>query len=192
MQLLILGLLTFLGVHSVRIFAEGWRNARRAAMGEMAWKGVYSVVSLIGLVLIVKGYGEARLTPTLLWVSPTWTAHLAALLTLVSFVLLTAAYVPGNAIKLRLKHPMVLGVKVWALAHLVANGTLADLVLFGSFLAWAVANYAISRRRDRQQGLAYGRGKAVATVLTLLLGVAGWALFAFGLHGLLIGIKPFA
>ena len=190
MQLLILGLLTFLGVHSVRIFAEGWRNARRAAMGEMAWKGVYSVVSLIGLVLIVKGYGEARLTPTLLWVSPTWTAHLAALLTLVSFVLLTAAYVPRNAIKLRLKHPMVLGVKVWALAHLVANGTLADVILFGSFLAWAILCFRSARRREPAP--VAGTPSALGTALTVVIGLVAWAAFAMWGHAALIGVAPFS
>lgn len=189
MQLLILGLAIFLGVHSVRIFAEGWRNARLAAMGEMAWKGVYSVVSLIGLVLIVKGYGEARLSPTLLWVSPTWAAHLAALLTLLSFVLLTAAYVPGNAIKLRLKHPMVLGVKVWALAHLLANGTLADVVLFGSFLAWAILCFRSARRREVAP--AAGPASPLATALTVAIGLGAWAAFAMWGHAALIGVRPF-
>lgn len=190
MQLLILGLAIFLGVHSIRIFAEGWRNARRAAMGEMAWKGAYSLVSLIGLVLIVKGYGEARLSPSLLWVSPRWTAHLAALLTLLSFVLLTAAYVPGNAIKRRLQHPMVLGVKVWALAHLIANGTLADLVLFGSFLVWAILCFRSARRRE--QAPVAGAASPLATALTVVIGLTAWAAFAMWGHAALIGVQPFS
>lgn len=190
MQLLILGLAIFLGVHSIRIFAEGWRNARLAAMGELAWKSAYSVASLIGLVLIVKGYGEARLSPTLLWVSPTWAAHLAALLTMLSFVLLTAAYVPGNAIKLRLKHPMVLGVKVWALAHLLANGTLADVVLFGSFLAWAILCFRSARRREAAP--AAGPASPLATALTVAIGLGTWAAFAVWGHAALIGVQPFA
>lgn len=190
MQLLILGLAIFLGVHSIRIFAEGWRNARRAAMGELAWKGAYSLVSLIGLVLIVKGYGEARLSPTLMWVSPRWTAHLAALLTLLSFVLLTAAYVPGNAIKRRLQHPMVLGVKVWALAHLIANGTLADLVLFGSFLVWAILCFRSARRREPAPSL--GSPSALATALTVAIGLVAWAAFAMWGHAALIGVQPFS
>ena len=190
MQQLILGLAIFLGVHSIRIFAEDWRNARRAAMGEMAWKGAYSLLSLIGLVLIVVGYGQARLTPTLLWVSPTWAAHLAALLTLLSFVLLTAAYVPGNAIKLRLKHPMVLGVKVWALAHLLANGTLADVVLFGSFLAWAILCFRSARRREAAP--AVGTPSALGTALTVVIGLVAWAAFAMWGHAALIGVAPFS
>lgn len=190
MQQLILGLAIFLGVHSTRIFAEDWRNARRAAMGEMAWKGAYSLLSLIGLVLIVVGYGQARLSPTLLWVSPTWAAHLAALLTLLSFVLLVATYVPGNAIKQRLKHPMILGVKVWALAHLLANGTLADLILFGSFLVWAVLCFRSARRREPAP--VTGRASPLATALTVAIGLGAWAAFAMWGHAALIGVRPFA
>lgn len=190
MQQLILGLAIFLGVHSIRIFAEDWRNARRAAMGEMAWKGAYSLLSLIGLVLIVVGYGQARLSPTLLWVSPTWAAHLAALLTLLSFVLLVATYVPGNAIKQRLKHPMILGVKVWALAHLLANGTLADLILFGSFLVWAVLCFRSARRREPAP--VTGRASPLATALTVAIGLGAWAAFAMWGHAALIGVRPFA
>ena len=189
MQQLILGLAIFLGVHSIRIFAEDWRNARRAAMGEMAWKSAYSLLSLIGLVLIVVGYGQARLSPTLLWVSPTWAAHLAALLTLLSFVLLVAAYVPGNAIKQRLKHPMILGVKVWALAHLLANGTLADVILFGSFLAWAVLCFRSARRREPAP--VTGSASPLATALTVAIGLGAWAVFAMWGHAALIGVRPF-
>lgn len=190
MQQLILGLAIFLGVHAIRIFADGWRDARRAAMGEMAWKGAYSLLSLIGLVLIVVGYGQARLSPTVLWVSPTWAAHLAALLTLLSFVLLVATYVPGNAIKQRLKHPMILGVKVWALAHLLANGTLADLILFGSFLVWAVLCFRSARRREPAP--ATGRVSPLATALTVAIGLGAWAAFAMWGHAALIGVRPFA
>lgn len=190
MQQLILGLAIFLGVHSIRIFADEWRSARRAAMGELAWKGLYSLLSVVGLVLIVMGYGQARLSPTLLWVSPTWTAHLAALLTLLSFVLLVATYVPGNAIKLRLQHPMILGVKVWALAHLLANGTLADLVLFGSFLAWAILCFRSARRREPAP--ASRSASPLATALTVFIGLGAWAAFAMWGHAALIGVRPFA
>jgi uncharacterized membrane protein len=137
MTLLILGLVIFLGVHSLRIVSEDLRTRLRGRLGEGAYKGLYTVLSIAGFVLIVVGYGQARQDPTLLWATPAWTRHLAALLTIPAFVLLVAAYVPGNAIKARLHHPMVLGVKVWALAHLVANNTLADLLLFGgSPAAW--------------------------------------------------------
>lgn len=191
MTLLVLGLLLFLGMHSVRVFAEGWRTQMRTRLGEGGWKGLYSLVSLVGLVLIVLGYGAARENPQWLWASPLWTRHLAALLTLLSFVLLAAAYVPGNGLKARLHHPMVLGVKVWAFAHLLANGTLADLLLFGGFLAWAVAAFAAARRRDRAAGTVYAPGRALPTVATVVAGVVLWAVFAFWAHGALFGVRPF-
>jgi len=148
MALLILGLILFLGTHSMRVLGEGPRSALLGRLGEGGYKGLYSLLSLGGIVLVAIGYGAARENPQLLWIAPIWTRHLAALLTLVSFVLLAAAYVPGNAIKARLHHPMVLGVKVWALAHLLANHTPADVVLFGSFLVWAVLDYRAAKARD--------------------------------------------
>lgn len=191
MAYLILGLVIFLGVHSVRILADGWRTQVRARMGEGAYKGVYSLLSLLGLGLIIWGFGVARETPVVLWTPPMGMRHAASLLTLVAFILLAAAYVPGNAIKARFHHPMVLSVKAWALAHLLANGMLAHLVLFGSFLVWAVLNFIAARKRDRVAGTQYPSGTASGTVTTVVLGVLAWAAFAFWLHGLLIGIRPF-
>ena len=191
MTLLILGLVLFLGVHSTRIVAEGWRGRFIAQRGEMAWKGLYAVLSIVGFALIVWGYGQARLQPVVLWASPTWTRHLAALLTVPALIFLVAAYVPGNAIKARLRHPMVLGVKVWALAHLLANNTLADLLLFGGFLVWAVFSFRAARGRDRAQGIVYAPGRALPTVITVVVGLAAWAFFAFWAHAAWIGVKPF-
>lgn len=191
MTLLILGLVLFLGVHSVRIVGEGWRTATIARVGEGAWKGVVSLLSLAGLVLIVWGYGEARQAPQVLWDLPVWVRHLASLLTLVAFVLLAAAYVPGNHLKASLHHPMVLAVKVWALAHLVANNTLADLVLFGAFLVWAVLDFRAARARDRAAGTVYLGGHRARTAVTAVVGLAAWAVFAFWAHGALFGVRPF-
>jgi len=191
MTLLILGLIVFLGVHSVRVFAEGWRTQMRQRVGENVWKGLYSVLSIVGLVLIVWGYGQARMQPTVLWPSPTWTRHLAALLTIPAFVLVVAAYIPGNLIKSRLHHPMVLGVKVWALSHLLANNTLADLLLFGSFLAWSVASFSAARKRDNAAGVVYLHGHAGPTVVAVLAGLLAWAGFAFWAHAAWIGVRPF-
>ena len=191
MKMLIAGLVMFLGVHSLRMLAPAWRERMRGQLGQGAWKGLYSLLSLIGLALVAWGFDLAREHPVLLWSPPVGMRHAASLLTLLAFILLAAAYVPGNHLKAKLGHPMVLGVKAWALAHLLATGMLAHLLLFGTFLLWAVANFAISRRRDRREGVTYAAGKTVPTVITLLLGMAGWAVFAFGLHGLLIGIKPF-
>lgn len=190
MSYLIAGLVLFLGLHSIRIVAEGTRSHLRAQWGENAYKGAYTVLSLLGFGLIVWGFGLARETPQVLWVPPTGMRHLAALLTLLAFVFLAAAYVPGNAIKARLHHPMVLSVKTWAVAHLLATGTVAHLLLFGSFLVWAVLCFIASRRRDRAQGTVYAAGALPGTVATVVVGVVGWALFAFYLHGVLIGIRP--
>lgn len=192
MIVLVLGLVLFLGVHSVRVFADDWRATQLAARGEGLWKGVYSLLSLAGLVLIVHGYGLARTAPVELWNPPVWTRHLASLLTLVAFVLLAAAYVPRTRIKAAVGHPMVLGVKVWAFAHLIANGRLADLVLFGAFLVWAIVLYGASRRRDRRKGTRYVAGPASRDAIAVVAGVVAWAAFAFWLHGALIGVRPFA
>ena len=191
MIVMVLGLVLFLGVHSVRVVADDWRAAQIAARGEGAWKGLYSLLSIAGFVLIVYGYGLSRTAPVELWSPPVWTRHLASLLTLVSFVLLAAVYVPGTRIKAAVGHPMVLGVKTWALAHLLANGRLADVVLFGSFLAWSIVLYAASRRRDRRSGTRYVAGPASRDLITVVTGVVAWAAFAFWLHASLIGVRPF-
>ena len=191
MSILILGLIVFLGAHSTRIVADGWRSRVIAARGDGAWKAGYGIASLIGFGLIVWGFGLARQAPVDLWQTPVWARHLAALAMLLSFILLAAAYVPGNAIKAKLHHPMVLSVKVWALAHLLANHTLADLLLFGSFLAWSVLCFSASRRRDRREATVYPAGRAAATGITVVAGLVGWAVFAFWAHGVLIGVRPF-
>jgi uncharacterized membrane protein len=192
MAFLILGLLLFLGIHSCGYLAESCRNQCVAKMGPLPWKLLYTLVSFAGLALIVWGYGQARLEPQWLWISPVWTRHLAALLTLPAFILLAAAYVPGTFIKARVGHPMLLGVKFWAIAHLLANGTLADLLLFGGFLAWAVLGFAVSRRRDRRDARVYPPVSPLRDLLALVLGLVLWAVFAMVLHKLLIGVAPFA
>jgi uncharacterized membrane protein len=191
MEYLVLGLILFLGVHSVRIVAEGWRSRMVERMGAMPFKAVYSIVSVVGFGLIIWGFGQARQTPVLLWVAPVGLRHALSLLNLVGFVLLVAAYIPNNFFKARFHHPMILGVKSWALAHLLVNGFVAQLVLFGSFLVWAVADYIAARRRDRLQGTVYAPANTTATVVTVVLGVGAWAVFAFVLHGMLIGNRPF-
>ena len=142
--------------------------------------------------LVCIGFGQARRQGVVLWSPPRWTHDLAALLTLIAFVLVTAAYVPGNGIKARVKDPMILGVKCWAAGHLLANGTLADVVLFGSFLVWAVLDFRAARQRRRA-----GAGPAIATTrrgrsaIAVVVGVLAWMLFAFHLHQPLIGVAPF-
>ena len=191
MAVLILGLVVFLGVHSTRIVADGWRSATIARIGEKPWKGLYTLASVAGFALILWGFSLARRDPVYLWQSPMGMRHLAGLLMLIAFVLLVSTYVPRNAIKAKLHHPMVLSVKVWALAHLLANGNLADVVLFGTFLVWAVFSFRAARQRDRAAGTLYPPGTAAATAIAVAVGVAVWVVFAFWAHGWLFGVRPF-
>ena len=191
MLLLIAGLLLFLANHSVRFYADDWRTRFIADKGEMAWKGLYSVVSLVSLVLIVYGYGASRADPVFLWNPPVWTRHAASLLVLLAFFLVVAAFIPRNHIKAAIGHPMFAGVKLWAFAHLMANGRLGDVLLFGSFLVWAIAGFSISRKRDRRNGVTYEQGTLVGTSLVSVLGTVAFAVFAFVLHQVLIGVAPF-
>jgi len=191
MLMLITGLVIFLGLHSSRIFAEPLRTRLIAARGEKTFKGIYALLSIMGFVLIVYGYGEARLAPTMLWSPPTWTRHIAALLTLPAFIMLVAAYVPRNPINAKLGHPMLIATKTWATAHLLANGSLAALVLFGSFLLWAALCFRAARQRDRAAGTTYASGGGARLALVVIIGVAAWAAFAFYLHGAWIGVRPF-
>jgi uncharacterized membrane protein len=191
MTILVIGLAIFLGAHSVRIFAEPWRQRQIARMGPGAWKGVFSLVSIAGFVLLVWGYGLARAVPVELWSPPAWTRHLSSLLNLAAFVLLAAAYVPRNRIRAAVGHPMVAGVKLWALAHLLSNGRLADVVLFGAFLAWAVLDYRAARARDRASGVRQAPGSFGGDLVAVVMGVVATAVFALWLHAPLIGVRPF-
>jgi uncharacterized membrane protein len=192
MALLIFGLVIFLGVHSIRVFASDWRRRQITRLGEGPWKGLYALTSLIGLVLIVVGFGAARMSPVLLYVPPAWLRHLNGVFTLIAFILVAAAYVPGNHFKQRIGHPMLAGVKAWALGHLLSIGMLRDVVLFGAFLAWAILDFVASRRRDRAAGAVYPAGTLSGDILTVVAGVIAWALVAFWLHQLLIGVNPLA
>ena len=190
MNFLLLGLVIFLGVHSLRIVANDWATQTQLQWGELRWKAAYSVLAALGLSLLVFGFGLARQQPVQLWSPPAGMRHLVALLMLVSFVLLAATYIPGNYLKVRLHHPMVLAVKVWALSHLLANGTLAHLVLFGAFLVWSVLDFRSARQRDRATAAPIQAATRGATVLTLVVGTGLWLVMTFWLHGLLIGIRP--
>ncbi|MFM8555965.1 MAG: NnrU family protein [Betaproteobacteria bacterium] len=200
MVLLIAGLILFIGAHSSRIAFESVRERFIASWGPLAYKGLISLASLVGLVLIIKGYADARTHPVNLW--PAWAGgrHVAALLMLFSFVLVTAAYVPRNTIRARLKHPMVLGVKLWAFAHLIANQSLADLVLFGALLIWAVLSFRAARRRDAAAlmhptaspaAAAAESTSRLADAAVLIIGLLAYGAFATVLHASLIGVRPF-
>jgi uncharacterized membrane protein len=191
MLILIIGLIAFLGLHSLRVVAEPWRAGKVAALGEMRWRGLYSIGSIVGLGLIVWGFALARKTTPVVWTPPLALHYVTALLVLVSFVLLAAAYVPGTTIKAVTGHPMTLGIKTWALAHLLSAGTLADILLFGSFLVWAVLVYRAARRRDRAAGTPRATGALSRDALAALIGVVAWVAFAGRLHEWMIGVRPF-
>jgi uncharacterized membrane protein len=192
MSVLILGLLIFLGLHSLRIFADDWRSRQIARLGQKRWKALYAVVAVIGFVLICWGFGLARQQPVALYVPPLALRHLNALFTLIAFVLFFAAKVPRNHLKARLGHPQVLAVKVWAFGHLLATGMLHDVLLFGSFLLWGIVLYIVSRRRDRLAGTVYAAGTLKGDLIVLALGIGVWLLFAFWLHLWLFGVNPMA
>jgi uncharacterized membrane protein len=187
MSVLIIGLVLFLGIHSISIFAPGLRERVRSRMGDGPWKGVYSLVSLLGFVLIIYGFGLARQSPVVLYTSPTWMRHVTALFMLPVFSLLIAAYLPGR-IKTAAKHPLLAAVKFWAFAHLLANGMLADVLLFGGFLAWAVMDrISLKKRPQNLRTAPPGRfNDAIAVIAGLVLYVIfiGWA------HVRLFGVAP--
>jgi len=187
---LVAGLIVFLGTHSVRIFANDFRTAQIARLGLPRWKGLYTLVSIAGFVLLVWGFGQARQSPVLLWTSTPWTHYATILLTLPAFALVAAAYVPGNRIKAKIGHPMVAGVMTWSFAHLLSAFMLADVVLFGSFFVWSVLVYMSSRRRDRAAGTVSPPGTAARDAVTFAVGAVAWFVFGFWLHEALIGYAP--
>lgn len=186
MTLLVLGLLIFLGVHT---FAT-MRTARAGVIskiGEGGYKAAFSVIALVGLIVIIWGYGAYRASGyTIVWDPPVWTRHLAMLLMWFAFVFITAAYTPKGKIKTALKHPMLVAIKTWALAHLLANGDLGSMILFGAFLAWAVFDRIAVKRRggvplDPVAG--FNKGDIMALVIGTILYLA-----MFGAHRWLIGV----
>ena len=191
MLVLIAGLVVFLGIHSVSIVAPGWRTATHARIGEGPWKGLYSLASAVGIALIVVGFGIARRSPVVLYTPPTMLRHLALLVMLPVFPLFIAAYFPGR-IKTAAKHPMLLSVKLWATAHLLANGTLADVLLFGGFLAWAVVDrISVKRRTPQQQHAVPGAPPRPANdAIALVGGLAVYAILLLGGHRWLAGVSP--
>jgi uncharacterized membrane protein len=188
MAVLIVGLALFLGVHSIAIASPELRNGAVQRFGEGAWKGLYGLVSLAGFVLIIYGFGLARQSPVVLYAPPAWMRHVTFLLMLPVFPLLVAAYLPGR-IKSATNHPMLAAVKFWAFAHLLANGTLADVVLFGGFLAWAVLD-RISFKRRPPQKLRTAAARPFNDATAIVLGLALYGLFVTWAHVRLFGVSP--
>ena len=189
MVLLIVGLVLFLGVHSVAIVAPALRARTIHRLGEGAWKGPYALVSLVGFVLICYGFSLARQAPVILYAPPTWLRHVALILMLPVFPLLIAAYLPGR-IKTAAKHPMLAAVKFWAFAHLLANGLLADVLLFGGFLAWAVVDRISLKRRSVPQVVRTAPAGPWNDVIAVVLGLAIYGLTIGWAHVRLFGVSP--
>lgn len=186
MTLLLIGLLLFLGIHSISIISPSTRERLVNQLGEWPYKGVYSLIAITGLVLMSIGYGESRMDPTVLYTSPLWLRHITLLLVLMAFIALVATYIPGR-INSTLKHPMLVAVKLWALSHLLVNGTLADVLLFGGFLVWAVAD-RISLKRRETRSIPMAPAGRFNDLLVLVLGVGFYIVFALWLHPALIGV----
>lgn len=187
MALLIVGIIVFLGIHTLPTI-PGLREALVGRLGETGYKVLFSLLSIAGFVLLVYGFARAPLIQV--WSPPAWTRWVAIVLMLPAFIFLAAAYVPGQ-IKAKLKHPFLVAIKTWALAHLIANGDLASIVLFGSFLAYAVYDRITLKRRQPTSLIGVpGTGGPRNDLIAIVLGVALYVLFLVWLHPLLIGTAP--
>lgn len=191
MILMSIGLLLFISMHSVRIFAEDWRIAQINKRGEKAWLGFYAAVSLVGLIFIIWGYGEARGEVPILWYPPAWMKYLAALFIIPGMILMVAADVSGTKLKEKIGHPMIVGVKLWAFGHLLINGSLADIILFSTLLIWAIFNFRAARKRDKAAAMTYPFAGYERDVRAVIVSVVVTFIFILYLHGFLIGVTPF-
>ena len=191
MTLLVIGLILFLGIHSIRVVAPGIRDAGIAAIGTGGWRGVYSLISLGGLVLLVWGFGQARATTGMLYTPPAFFSHITLTLMILAMISLAASQMPAGHIKTRAKHPMVLSVKIWAFAHLLANGETSSVILFGAFLAWGVIMRIAYKRRERAGLSALPVYKSWTwDIAAIAVGLVLYAAFVFKLHEWLIGVAP--
>jgi len=184
---LIAGIIIFLGVHSIRMVAPDWREKQIAARGEKAWKGPYALAIFVGLALIIWGFIQARPESAFIYEPPAFMRHITLTLMWISFVALAASSTPAGKIKAWLKHPMITGIKIWAFAHLLANGDMASLILFGSFLAWGVWNRIVVKRRGDPTPVA---GPVINDVKAVVGGTVLYVVFVFWLHEWLIGVAP--
>ena len=188
MAVFLLGLFIFLGVHSISIVSDSWRNRMAGKIGEVPWKVLYTLVSGFGFMLMVWGYGSARSDSFDLYIPQLWLQHLSLLLMLPVFPLLAAAYLPGR-IKALTRHPMLLATKLWALAHLLSSGSLVNVILFSSILAWAVlARISLQNRQSRP--LPGAPSARYNDAIAVILGLALYLGFVLRLHQMYLGVSP--
>lgn len=190
MILFVLGLVLFLGIHSVRIVADDWRTAMIARMGAGAWKGLYTIVSIVGFVLLVYGFSIARWDAPVLWVRPDWAPHVTALFMLASMILLAGFHFKRSHLSVAVRHPMVWSVVLLGAGHLLSRGTLVDLLLFGGLFVWGVADLASCYARDRRNRTIYPQPVLRATLANLVLGIVLFVVIGFWLHQKVIGLAP--
>ncbi|SEH67231.1 Uncharacterized membrane protein [Rhizobium tibeticum] len=191
MTLLIVGIIIFLGLHLIRVIAPGLRQSMIDSLGERGWKIAYSIVSILSLILLIYGFGQARQVTGMIYTTPVWMAHVTLTLMLLAIICLVASLLPAGHIAVKTKHPMVLSVKIWAFSHLLANGETSSVLLFGAFLAWGVILRIALKRRERAGELTlrpFVSGKY--DLYAVIIGVVAWALITFKLHELLIGVAP--
>src|ERR1700729_638297 len=186
----ILGLVIFLGAH-VFVTMRDRRAMLVAKIGEWPYRGLFSLVSLIGIVLIAYGFAGYRTAgPIVVWDPPAWTHHIVEALMWPASIMVVAAYIPGN-IKRVLKHPMLAGVKTWAFAHLCANGDLGGIVLFGSVLAWAVYDRITLKHRTDPGALPIPVGGGKNDIIAVVVGTIVYFALGFVFHPVVIGVPAF-
>jgi len=186
----ILGLVVFLGAH-VFVTMRDHRAAVVARIGEWPYRGLFSLVSIIGIVLIGYGFAAYRAAgPIAVWYPPGWTRHIVVALMWPASIMIAAAYIPGN-IKRVLKHPMLVGVKTWAFAHLCANGDLGSIVLFGSVLAWAVYDRITLKRRKDAGAPPIPIGGTRNDIIAIIVGTIIYLALGFVFHPVVIGVPAF-
>ncbi|MGR0278376.1 NnrU family protein [Marinomonas dokdonensis] len=192
MLTLLLGLVLFFALHSIGLLAPNWRQASMARHGVIRWRVRYSMASLLAIAFIIMGFQEARLAPTWVWFPPQWTRHASALLMLLALFCVGSSFSPNSTLKSKMGYPLLLAVKLWAFAHLLSNGALAEILTFGSFLIWSIVSFAVYRRRDRLAGVTYKTtgSSLVPNFFSLSFAMISWFVIASYLHEMVLGVSP--
>jgi uncharacterized membrane protein len=187
---LVLGLVLFIGTH-VFVTLRPQRAALIGAIGETKYKALFTILAIAGIALIAWGYGDYRDTEWIdVWNPPKWTRHVTVLLTWPAIICLTATYIPGD-IKRTLKHPTLVAVKLWALAHLISNGDLGSIILFGSLLAWAVYDRITLKSRSDPGGPPIPVGGRRNDIIAVIVGTIFYLAIGLVFHPLAIGVPAF-